>query len=271
MLPFLKKPNPGRLPHLNLSYTQVCTEDTALYKKTVNRLLKLAEKQKEVKFYEQLPILENIFDRTLKPVKIERTNNPDVKNLQILYNLKSNRYRLALQELLKVSSTGGNSSYLWSCDATGPGLHRRFVKIPFKDFYDVSLWIRQNTPADRGVIAPPYLGRFDLYSRRVSFWDTKRDGHGMYQVKEYYPIGLHRLHALVGPYNLNLEPGIRNHRVGVRGRANFLSLGREDLRKIRRSYPHYDYLITENQALSGFRRLYSNPSFAVYNISEKQG
>jgi hypothetical protein len=264
-----RKPDLDRPPYLNWSYTQVCTEDTALYKKTINRLLNLAKKQDEVKFYKQLPILENIFDRTLKPVKIEETNNPDVKNLQILYNFKSKRYRLASQELLELSHVGGDSSYFWSCDETGLGLHRKFVKIPFKDFYDVSQWIRQNTPADRGVIAPPYLGQFDSYSQRVSFFDPKRDGHEMYQVKEYYPIGLHRLEALAGPYAMLMAPGIRHGIVGLRGRDNFLSLQREDLRKIRRSYPHYDYLVTENQALSGFRILYSNPSFAIYNISEK--
>ena len=65
-----------------------------------------------------------------------------------------------------------------------------------------------------------------------------------------------------------MAPGIRNSRVGLRGRAHFLSLRQEDLRKIRESYPHYDYLVTENHALSGFRMLYSNASFAVYDISE---
>ena len=60
-------------------------------------------------------------------------------------------------------------------------------------------------------------------------------------------------------------------RVGLRGRAHFLSLQQEDLRKIKESYPHYDYLVTENQALSGFRMLYSNTSFAVYDISGKLG
>ena len=265
-----RKTDPEKLPNLNLSYTQICTEDTALYEKTVGRLWKLAAEQKEEKFYKQLQILENIFDRTLKPVKIEETNNPDVKNLQILYNLKSHRYRLTLQELLEVHRVGNTPSYSWNCDETGLGLHRRFVKIPFKDFYDISQWIRQNTPADRGVITPPYISKFDLYSRRVSFWDGKRDGHLMYETKWYYPIGLHRMRALAGPYGVNIEPGIRHNMIGLRGRAYFLSLRREDLLKIRGSYPHYDYLVTENQALSGFRMLYSNASLAIYDISETQ-
>ena len=67
-----------------------------------------------------------------------------------------------------------------------------------------------------------------------------------------------------------MAPGIRNSRVGLRGRAHFLSLRQEDLRKIRESYPHYDYLVTENHALSGFRMLYSNASFAIYDISENE-
>jgi hypothetical protein len=57
---------------------------------------------------------------------------------------------------------------------------------------------------------------------------------------------------------------------GLRGRDYFLSLQREDLIKIRRSYPHYDYLVTENLAMSGLPMLYSNASFAIYDISETQ-
>ena len=68
-----------------------------------------------------------------------------------------------------------------------------------------------------------------------------------------------------------MAPGIRGGTVGLRGRAHFLPLQQEDLRKIKKSYPHYDYLVIENQALSGFRILYSNTSFAVYDISGKPG
>jgi hypothetical protein len=67
-----------------------------------------------------------------------------------------------------------------------------------------------------------------------------------------------------------MAPGIRNGRIGLRGRDHFLSLRQEDLWKIKESYPHYDYLVTENQALSGFRMLYSNASFAVYDISKNR-
>ena len=108
-----------------------------------------------------------------------------------------------------------------------------------------------------------------MYSRRVSFYEFKRDSHTMNHIKSYYPIGLARLQALAGPYGVIMAPGIRFGRIGLRGRAHFLSLRQEDLRKIRGSYPHYDYLVTENQTLSGFPKLYSNASLAVYDISEK--
>ena len=265
---FMKR-GPIELPHLSLSYTQICTEDTALYKNTVDRLWKLVAEQNDTRFYKQLQVLENIFDRTLKPVKIEETNNPDVKNLRTLYNLKSNHYRLASQELMEDRHAEEGSSYLWSCDEKGPGLHRWFVEIPFQDFYDVSQWINRNTKVDRGVITPPYIQKMGMYSQRVSFYEPKRESHIMYQLKSYYPIGLRRLRALTGPYGVIMAPGIRHGAPGLRGRAHFLSLRQEDLRKIRESYPHYDYLVTENQALSGFRMLYSNASFAVYDISEK--
>ena len=259
-------------PFLNISYSQICTEDTALYEKTLGRVWELAGKQNETEFYDQLQILENIFDRTLKPVNIEETNNQDVENLRILHNLKSNRYSLAIQELLETDrGRGGYSSYLWGCDEKGPGIRRQRVEIPFQDFIDVGQWISKNTPVDRGVIGPPYISRFAYYSRRVSFWDHKGDQHMMYMVKEYYPIGLHRLQALAGSYGVQMAPGFRFGEVGLRGRSYFLSLQQEDLHKIRKSYPHYDYLITENQALSGFPMLYANSSFAVYDISGKKG
>ena len=121
------------------------------------------------------------------------------------------------------------------------------------------------------VITPPYLpARFDMHSQRVIFWDHKRDGHMMYMVREYHTIGVHRLQALTGPYGVLIAPGIRGGTVGLRGRAHFLSLQQEDLCRIREVCPHYDYLVTENQALSGFRMLYSNASFAIYDISEKR-
>ena len=84
------------------------------------------------------------------------------------------------------------------------------------------------------------------------------------------PIGLHRLQALTGQNGLLKDPGVLNGKPVLRGRAYFLSLRQEDLRKIRKNYPHYDYLVTENQDLSGFPKLYANASCAVYNISEKQ-
>jgi len=257
-------------PYLNMSYIQICTDDTALYERTLEKLWKLAGKKDETEFHEQLQILENIFDRTLKSTKIEETNNQDVKNLKILNDLKSNRYRLAMHNLIETSYAQDYSSYFWSCDNKGLGLHRRHVEIPFQDFYDVSQWVNKNTPVDRGVIAPPYSpAKFDLHSQRVTFWDPKRDGHMMLWSKEYYLIGLHRLQTLAGPYAVLMAPGFRNGRVGLRGRAHFLSLQQEDFFRIKERYPHYDYLVTENQALSGFRMLYSNQSFAVYDISEK--
>jgi hypothetical protein len=264
---FYKEDN---LPLLNLSYTQICTEDTALYKETINRAWKFAETRNEAKFYTQLEILENIFNRTVKPAKREETNNPDVKNLKILYNLKSNRYVIASQKLFKIGAPNeGMPLYLWNCDKQRVGIQRMFLKIPFLDFYNVSQWVNKNTPIDRGVIAPPYIFGFSLYSRRVDFWDMKRDDHLMYVLKDYYPIGMHRLESLAGPYALKMAPGIRNGQIGLRGRAYFLSLKKEDLIKIKNSYPFYDYLITENSSLLGYPILYSNASFAVYDISER--
>jgi hypothetical protein len=254
---------------LNLSYTQICTENTALYNETIDKLSKLAEEQNEAQFYQQLKILENIFDQTLKPAKREETNNPDIKNLEILYNLKSNRYALATRQLLKIGHPNKIPLYLWSCDNQKPGIHFIFVNIPFQDFYNVSQWINKNTPIDRGIIAPPYINKASVYTKRVDFWDNKRDNHVMSQVKEYYPISMHRLESLAGPYALKLAPGIRNGQIGLRGRAYFLSLKKEDLIKIKNSYPYYDYLITENSSLLGYPMLYSNSSFAVYDISEK--
>jgi hypothetical protein len=88
-------------------------------------------------------------------------------------------------------------------------------------------------------------------------------------IGSYYPIGLRRLQALTGPYGVIMAPGIRGGKIGLRGRDYFLSLQQEDIRKIRENYAHYDYLVTENQTLSGFSKLYSNASLAVYDISEK--
>ena len=104
--------------------------------------------------------------------------------------------------------------YFWSCDNKKLGIHRGLVEIPFDDFYDVTQWISQNTPVDRGVIAPPYIARFSLYSNRVDLYATKREGHMMIAIKDYYRIALHRLEVLVGPYAPILEPGILFGKLG---------------------------------------------------------
>jgi hypothetical protein len=106
------------------------------------------------------------------------------------------------------------------------------------------------------------------YSRRVTFYDHKLAAFGGIMVKEYYPIGAHRMHAIAGPYGVAIAPGIRHGSVGLRGRDYFLSLQREDFLKIKEGYPHYEYLVTENQTLPGFLKLYSNASLAIYDISE---
>ena len=258
------------LPKLDISYSQICTKDTVLYEKTLDRVWELAGRQDETAFYEQLETLEDIFERTLKPARIRETNNPDTKTLRILHNLKLNRYRSAIKELVEGRYQEKYSPYLWDCDEKGSGIHPQRVEIPFQDFYDINSWIKHNTPNDRGIIAPPYIPRFTSYSKHVSFWDNKRDQHQMYLMADYYPMGLHRLQELAGAQGVLIAPGSRHGMVGLRGRAHFLSLQQEDLRKIRKSYPHYDYLVTENQALYGFPKLYANASLAVYGISEKK-
>jgi hypothetical protein len=260
---------------LSLPYTQICTEDTALYKKTVDKLWKLVGKRDKTKFLEQLQILEATFDRTLKPAISEKINNPDVKNLKVIHDLKSNRYSLAIRKLMetvteeRLTYIGSDiPSYLWSCDEKGPGIHRERIEISFQDFYDASQWISKNTPFNRGVISPPYIRRMGLYSRRVTLYDNKLDAFVAGMIKEFYPIGVHRMQTLAGLYGVEMAPGIRHGVVGLRGRAYFLSLQRKDLLQIKKNYPYYEYLVTENQALSGFPKLYSNASLAVYDISE---
>jgi hypothetical protein len=257
---------------VSLPYTQICTEDTALYKQTVDTLWKFSERSGQIEFFEQLQILETIFDRTLKPTTNEETNNPDVKNLRVIHDLKSNRYRLSILKLITEDPyryrKSGIPSYLWSCDEKGPGIHHEHVEISFQDFYDVSQWLSKNTPVNHGVISPPYIYRMGLYSRRVNFYDNKLDGVLMTMIEGFYPIGAHRIQTLAGPYGVEMAPGIRHGIVGLRGRAYFLSLKRKDFLQIKKSYPYYEYLVTENQALSGFPKLYSNASLAIYDISE---
>jgi hypothetical protein len=257
---------------LSLPYTQICTEDTALYKETIGTLWKFFERPDQTGFFDQLQILETIFDRTLRPTTNEKNNNPDVKNLRVLHDLKSNRYRLSILKLITEDpyryKKTGIPYYLWSCDKKGPGIHHERIEISFQDFYDASQWISKNTPFNRGVISPPYIRRMGLYSRRVTLYDNKLDAFVAFMIKELYSSGVHRMQTLAGLYGLEMAPGIRHGVVGLRGRAYFLSLQRKDLLQIKKNYPYYDYLVTENQTLSGFPKLYSNASLAVYDISE---
>ena len=96
----------------------------------------------------------------------------------------------------------------------------------------------------------------------------KIDQHMMYIINGYYGPGLHRLRSVAGPHAWELEPGVKRKGLGPVGRWYFLDLTKKDLKNINRNYPEYDYLLTENINLMGYPVIYSNPSLALYDISD---
>ena len=107
-----------------------------------------------------------------------------------------------------------------------------------------------------------------MYSQRIGFWDGKIDQHHMYLLKPYYGAGFHRLRSVAGPDSMILETVAKNGRLGPDSRKYFLSMAKKDVIKIRNNYPKYNYLLTENHNLLGYPKIYSNPSLALYDISD---
>jgi hypothetical protein len=143
----------------------------------------------------------------------------------------------------------------WSCSHSETGIHTRStIQIPTKDYLGATDWIKFNLSSDQAIIQPPYLPHFTMYSQHIGFWDAKIDQHMTYLLKGYLGAGFHRLSSVAGSISTGSKDGAFGF-FGPGSREYFLSLAKKDIIKIQNNYPEYNYFLTENHNLIGYRKI----------------
>ena len=254
----------GEIPFLKVgNYVQICGPVTTEYNKVYREAIKSLQTKDDKEFREALFRMDTIFNEFKVNLKNPPLRNPDSVYLNAINHSKNGSF----SEIIKLSTTKNKETYWWSCSHSEPGIHTRSIQISTKDYMDAADWIKFNLPIDQGVIQPPYLPSFIMYSQRIGFWDGKTDQHMMYMLKPYHGAGFHRLRSVAGPDSMALEAGAKHGSLGPGSREYFLGLTKKDIIKIRQDYPAYDYLLTENHKLLGYPKIYSNSSLALYDIA----
>jgi hypothetical protein len=244
-------------------YVQICDPISPDYNKFYREALNSLQVNDHKGFRESISHMDKIFNAFKVNFKNPPLRNPDSVYLNAINHTKNGNF----SEMIKMSTTEHKETYWWSCSHSEPGIHTQSIHIPTKDFLDATDWIKLNLPVDKGVIQPPYLINFTMLSQRIGFWDGKVDQHNMYLLKPYHGAGFHRLRSVAGPDSMMLEAGAKHGKLGPGSREYFLSLAKKDIIKIQNNYPEYNYFLTENHNLSGYLKMYSNTSLALYDIS----
>jgi hypothetical protein len=259
----------GKMPvYKVMDYVQICVSTTPQYEETYQRAVNAIQAKDEIEFKKASFRLNKIYDDIKVNLKNPPNENLDTLRLNIYNHFANERYVEGISQTAGLQKFHEKDSYWWSCLHSEPGIHRRTFGVSSQDYMDTTEWIKNNIPFDKGIIQPPYLAKFSMYSHHIGFWDAKLDQHMMYIIKGYYAKGLHRLRSVAGPYAWELESGIKVKGLGPMGRWYFLGLTKERIIKIHRDYPRYDYFLTENKNLQGYPVVYSNSSLALYDISE---
>jgi hypothetical protein len=259
----------GVIPVLKImDYVQICDKTTPKYSKVYWEAVNALKAREEKHFAEAILNLNAIYNEFKANLTLPPLKNLDSVRLNILNHFMNHRYATGIAETMDLKEYKGKKAYLWSCFNSEPGIHNRSFDIPTKHYLDAADWVKANISFDKGVIQPPYIRMaFALFANNLGFWDLKYDQHMMYMVKGYYELGLHRLRSVSGPNANEIEPGIKYKGFGPLSRNYFINLTKEEILKIRRDYPAYEYLLTENNNLQGYPAIYSNPSLTLYDIS----
>lgn len=206
-------------------------------------------------------------------------SDPEADNLRAMFEFRVNDYAQGYADLLSqnnvilypaVEAFAWMGDVVWECadDMAPETIGFKRILRPWKDYSDAVEWIKSNAAPRSRVIQMPSLAPVIARTKRISFWETKIDSHPMYSFPEYYGIGLDRLQSIAGPNSIELTPGFRYGDAGEAGRRAFLSLTKEDFKKINEKYGAYEFILTERQHKLDLPMAYSNDSYAIYRQGE---
>jgi hypothetical protein len=246
-------------------YVQICDPAASEYNKFYQQAVESLKARDDKGFEKAISRLDTIFNEFKANLKNPPFQNPDSFFLNTTNDLLNEQFAKAITATTR--NIKGEDSYWWSCHNAEPGVYNRSIRIPTLDYLNAVDWIKLHIPRKGAVIQPPYSAKFTMLSQHIGFWD-KIDRHMMYIFDGYYGPGLHRLQSVAGSQAILLGVGAGNGLIGPQGRKYFLALTKKDIIQIRQDYPGYDYFLTENKSLKGYPVIYSNPSLALYDISD---
>lgn len=151
----------------------------------------------------------------------------------------------------------------------GRGLYLPQIRIfaPDTPSTDAQLWIKNHTPNDAVIIAPPYLwslydADWRVFSERATIvtWSELLE---LAFIPEYYPGWVERFDSMV--------PGIRQQFAGhfmdnqARIRSAYISLPPESVRRLADRYTA-SFFVTEKVREYPYLLMYENAKFRVYDV-----
>jgi len=126
--------------------------------------------------------------------------------------------------------------------------------------------IKSLVPPQNGIILPPNMFRArGIFKDHYIFFVEHPDGNfGMGNIKLFYEINNRMELLLKTNYNNmpNKQSGLNYSFI----RQNFNKIDISTLVNIKKKYPLYQYIVTENMNLQGAEKLYNNEFFALYKF-----
>ena len=135
----------------------------------------------------------------------------------------------------------------------------------FKVYKKLLTSIRQNIPKNSKIIIPPYLGSLrDTLENYTIFFQEKHDGNLMFGSKKIFDIFYKRMSMLKINYKSIPTEGSRLNYSYMR--KNYLSLNENDFLEIKKNYPNYNYIITENTHDLNLELIHDDSYYKIYKL-----
>jgi len=142
-------------------------------------------------------------------------------------------------------------------------------RIDINMYYDICMFIRNETEIGASFVNPPYISDFRYIANRQGFAGEKNDGNYAGLNRKFASRYYNQIEMLTKVVYRNLdEPMFQGGSNYGLLRDGYLSLKKSDILRICKTFPNYDYFLTEINHLLDFPILYKNDSFVIYDLKK---
>lgn len=179
------------------------------------------------------------------------TTIPGYKELGRFWNFHHQRYDFFLSKTVSVTD------------------EEVMAPIPLSSLADLGDWIKANTAPDAAFFSPTYIKEFRTFAERQAFLSEKFDGNMAFSNRKFATVYLKRFRDIHGGLTYDDLPGIvfEGGDAYVVMRARYLSLSAAQVENLKKTYPGYDYLVTEVGHSLPYRLVYRNEYFLLYDLT----